>query len=90
VPVIERKRTLRPATKLDSSPYVVDTKAVDSADTLRLTIYGGNAGKRKLGEVEFRGIDLARKDSILFRVESERARHRITFIGARPVTVIMK
>lgn len=90
MPVIERTRTLRPSTSQDSSPYKVDTKAVGSADMLRLTILGGRGGRRKVGEVEFRGSDLAYKDSFLFRVVSERAKQRITFIGAQPVTIIVK
>ena len=88
--VFERTRTLRPSTSLDPSPYEVDTKAVGSADLLRLTILGGKGGKRKLGEVEFRGSDLARMDSFYFRVESVRAKLRITFIGAQPVTIVVK
>ena len=90
MPVFERTRTLRPSTSSDPTPYEVDTKAVGSADLLRLTILGGKGGKRKLGEVEFRGSDLARLDSFLFRVESVRAKLRITFIGAQPVTMIVK
>ena len=88
--VIERSRTLRPSTRLDSSPYKVDTETVGNADILRLTIFGGTAGKRKLAVVEFRGSDLARINSFHFRVESTRGIHRITFIGAQPVTVIVK
>lgn len=88
--VIERTRTLRPSTSPDPSPYEVDTTAVGSADLLRLAIFGGKGGKRKLGEVEFRGSDLARMDTLLFRVESARAKHRISFIGAQPVTIIVK
>ena len=90
VPVFERTRTLRPSTSVDPSPYEVDTKAVGSADLLRLAIFGGKGGKRKLGEVEFRGSDLARMDSFHFRVESVRAKLRITFIGAQPVTIVVK
>jgi hypothetical protein len=89
MPVIERERTLRPSTSLDSSPYKVDTNTVGAADTLRLTIYGGTSGKRKLAVVEFRGSDLVRKDSFHFRVEASRGRQRISFIGAQPVTVIV-
>ena len=87
--VIERERTLRPSTSLDSSPYKVDTEAVGSADILKLTILGEKSGKRRLAVVEFRGSDLARMKSFHFRVESARGRHRITFIGAQPVTVIV-
>lgn len=57
---------------------------------MRLVILGGKGGKRKLGEVEFRGSDLARMDSFHFRVESARAKQRISFIGAQPVTIILK
>ena len=88
--VFERSRTLRPSTRLDSSPYKVDTMSVGSADTLRLRIFSGSSGKRKLGEVEFRGADLARKDSFHFRAESEKGKWRITFIGAQPVTIFVK
>ncbi len=90
MPVFERMRTLRPSTSPDHSPYEVDTKAVGSADLLRLKILGGKGGKRRMGEVEFRGSDLARMDSFHFRVETVRAKVRITFIGAQPVTVIVK
>lgn len=90
MPVFERMRTLRPSTSLDPSPYEVDTKAVGSADLLRLTILGGKGGKRKLGEVEFRGSDLAHMDSFYFRVESVRTKLRISFIGAQPVTIVVK
>lgn len=90
MPVFERTRKLRPSTDLDPSPYEVDTKAVGSADLLRLTILGGKGGKRKLSEVEFRGADLACLDSFLFRVESVRGKLRITFIGALPVTIVVK
>ena len=90
MPVIERKRTLRPPSRLDTSPYEVDTKAVGSADILRLTISGENENMRKLCVVEFRGSDLARKDSFHFRVETGKGRQRITFIGAQPVTIILK
>ena len=89
MPVIERTRTLRPSTSPDPTPYEVDTRAVESADLLRLVILGAK-GKRKLGEVEFRGSDLARMDSFHFRVESVRSKWRITFIGAQPVTIIVK
>jgi hypothetical protein len=90
MPVLERSRRLRPSTSLDSSPYKVDTETVGNTDILRLTICGGAAGKRKLAVVEFRGSDLARVNSFLFRVESARGSHRISFIGAQPVTVIVK
>ena len=89
MPVFERERTLRPSTKPDSSPYEVDTKAVGAADTLRLTILGDKSGKKKLAIVEFRGSDLVRIDSFHFRVEASRGRHRITFIGALPVTYVV-
>lgn len=90
MPVIERSRTLRPSTSSDASPYMVDTEAVGNTDILRLTVLGGAGGKRKLAVVEFRGSDLARISSFLFRVESARGSHRISFIGAQPVTVIVK
>lgn len=90
MPVIERTRKLRPASSPDTSPYEVDTEAVGAADIMRLTIFGGKGGKRKVGEVEFRGSDLARKNKFYFRVESRRGKQRITFIGAQPVTVIVK
>ena len=90
MPVIERTRTLRPAKSPDLSPYKVDTESVGSADTLRLSIFGGSGGKRKVVDVEFRGSDLARKESFLFRAESARGKWKITFIGAQPVTVFVK
>jgi len=90
MPVFDRTRTLRASTSLDPSPYEVDTKAVGSADLMRLAIFGGKGGKRKLSEVEFRGSDLARVDSIHFRVETAKAKQRITFIGAQPVTIVVK
>ena len=90
MPVFERTRKLRPSTGLDHSPYEVDTKAVGSADLLKLAILGGKGGKRKLCEVEFRGSDLARMDSFHFRVETVRGKLRITFIGAQPVTIVVK
>lgn len=88
--VFERTRTLRPSTSPDPTPYEIDTKAVGAADLLRLSIFGGKGGKRKLSEVEFRGSDLERMDSFHFRVESVRAKQRITFIGAQPVTIVVK
>lgn len=90
MPVIERTRKLRPSNSPDPTPYEVDTKAVGSADLLRLAILGGKGGKRKVAQVEFRGSDLARMDSFYFRVESVRAQLRITFIGAQPVTMVVK
>jgi len=90
VPVIERTRKLRPTSDPDMTPYEVDTEAVGAADILRLTIFGGKGGKRKLSEVEFRGSDLARKKRFYFRTEARRGKQRISFIGAQPVTVIVK
>jgi hypothetical protein len=90
VPVIDRTRTLRTGSRLASSPYKVDTKAVSYADTLRLTIFIDGGRKRKLGEVEFRGSDLARKDSFHFRVESDKAKWRVSFIGAQPITIVLQ
>jgi hypothetical protein len=89
MPVMERERTIRPSTRQDPSPYEIDTKAVGAADTLRLTILGEESGKRKLAVVEFRGSDLVRKNSFYFRVETARGRHRISFIGAQPVTIVV-
>ena len=90
MPVIERTRTLRPDTRLASSPYKVDTKAVGYADMLRLTIFIDGGIRRKLGEVEFRGSDLARIDSFHFRVESNKAKWRVSFIGAQPITIVLQ
>jgi len=90
MPLMERTRTLRPSSRLDTSPYKVDTKAVGIADTLRLTIFSEAGGKRKLAVAEFRGSDLARMNSFHFRVESLKGSQRITFIGALPVSIIVK
>lgn len=90
MPNIVRTRTLRPSTRLESSSYKVDTKKVGSADMLQLTIFVEGQNKQVLGEFEFPGTILARKDSFHFSADIVEAKWRITFSGAQPTTVVLR
>lgn len=87
--IVSRTRTLRPMTRLDTSPYKVDVKGVSSSDTLVLTILAEDQERRLVAQFEFNGSVLARRNSIHFSASHRDARWRISFIGVQPAAVIL-
>lgn len=84
--VISRKRVLRPSTRMPESPYRVKTEDVGPNDTFVLTICHESDPKRPIGVFEFRGSEIAGRNSIYFKVAGSGDSWRLSFAGANPFT----
>jgi hypoxanthine-DNA glycosylase len=83
---IIRNRTIRPSTRLEKSKsYKIDTKIVDSGDTLIVNI--DHESKSFFKSFSFNGDDLKNKNSISFRVNDYSTRIDITWSGAKPTNL---
>ena len=81
---IIRNRTIRPSTRQEQSKsYKIDTKQVTKHDTLIVNIDHESKPIRK--RYKFRGIDVAHKNSISFRVLEDGSRINISWSGAQPI-----
>lgn len=80
---ITRNRTIRPSSrKATSKNYKVDTKNIDSGDTLTVNI--GHESKAVSKSYSFAGKDVAHRDSISFRVTETASGFDITWSGVEP------
>jgi hypothetical protein len=84
---IERTRVLRPSTRAADSPYKVDTSTVGASDMLRLAIRDEKATDSNLVVCEFRGRDIAGRDSIHFEAAPRGKSWRLTFSSAKPYII---
>ena len=80
---IVRNRTIRPSTRLESSPYKIDTKRVSSNDILLVNISHETRPFKKT--YRFTGKDLKDKNSIHFSVHESSSRIDIIWSGASPI-----
>lgn len=80
---LTRNRTIRPSSRLESSTYKIDTKAVGANDVLVVNINHESKAFEK--SFRFSGKDLATKNSIHFSVIESGSTIEINWSGARPI-----
>ena len=81
---ISRNRTIRPSTRHEKSKnYKIDTKAISRGDILVVNIDHETMSFRKT--YKFNGADVAKKDSISFRVNIFGTSIDISWSGAKPI-----
>jgi hypothetical protein len=88
--LIKKSRTLRPSTRLPSSPYRVNTEQVKPEDTLQLTIYYEENLGNPIGVFEFQGKDISGKNTIHFTATKQNGKWNIRFSGGNPKAIILK
>lgn len=82
--IIERNRTIRPSTRLESSKnYKVDTSKVLEGDTLIVNI--DHESKPFKRTYKFKGEDVCTRKSISFRVNDFVKHIDISWSGAKPI-----
>lgn len=82
---IIRNRTIRPSSRQEASKsYKIDTKKVNSGDTLIVNIDHESEGFN--WTFRFKGSDVSAKNSIHFKVDVSENRINITWSGAQPIT----
>jgi hypothetical protein len=83
MPEITRNRTIRPSTRKPTSTYRVYIKGTSSGDTLVVNIMHESRSFRK--SYTFRGIDVAQKKSLGFKVTNHGTGIKIQWISTQPV-----
>jgi hypoxanthine-DNA glycosylase len=79
-----RNRTIRPSSRLETSKsYKIDTKSLSNGDTLVVNIDHETEPFKQ--SFQFKGSDVAIKDSISFRVNDYGTRIDISWSGAQPI-----
>lgn len=85
--VIEKRRVLRPSTRMPESPYRVKVEDVGPGDILQLTVCHEASPGKPIAIYEFRGSDLDGRKSIYFSADKSGNSWKIKFVGANPYTI---
>ncbi|MFW5758063.1 MAG: hypothetical protein ACOCYO_05220 [Bacteroidota bacterium] len=81
---IIRNRTIRPSSRQEASKsYKIDTKNVNSDDTLIVNIDHESEDFNRT--FRFKGSNVSAKNSIHFKIDVSGNRINITWIGAQPI-----
>lgn len=81
---IERKRTLRPSTRLTSSTYKINTEKVTADDTLNIKIDHEDEPGKILFEYQIDGSKVANLNSMHFKADKHGKDWTINWTGAIP------
>lgn len=88
---VNKKRVLRPSTRMESSTrYRVDVRRVGRGDILRLAVAHEVDQSLDLIALEYSGDELEGIDSLYFDAREEPGGWRLAFTPVRPLGVIVR